>query len=92
MKQLKPDAMCTVIGWGKRRDKDRKFISRFSYLYFNKYPFLLATATYEPIVNEVQVPIIKRHQCDEWLDNLTVSDGMICAGYEEGGKDACQVS
>lgn len=64
----------------------------FSYVYLNKYPFLLATATYEPIVNEVQVPIIKRHQCDEWLDNLTVSDGMICAGYEEGGKDACQVS
>lgn len=24
MKQLKPDVMCTVIGWGKRRDKDRK--------------------------------------------------------------------
>ncbi|KAM7345094.1 corin serine peptidase isoform 1-T4 [Cochliomyia hominivorax] len=71
MKQLKPDAMCTVIGWGKRRDKD-------------------PTATYEPIVNEVQVPIIRRQQCDDWLDNLTVSDGMICAGYEEGGKDACQ--
>ncbi|XP_073813447.1 corin serine peptidase isoform X2 [Musca autumnalis] len=71
MKQLKPDSMCTVIGWGKRRDKD-------------------PSATYEPIVNEVQVPIIRRTQCDEWLDNLTVSDGMICAGYEEGGKDACQ--
>ncbi|XP_075168916.1 corin serine peptidase isoform X2 [Haematobia irritans] len=71
MKRLIPDSMCTVIGWGKRRDKD-------------------PTATYEPIVNEVQVPIIKRAQCDEWLDNLTVSDGMICAGYEEGGKDACQ--
>ncbi|XP_065369118.1 uncharacterized protein Corin [Calliphora vicina] len=71
MKQLKYDILCTVIGWGKRRDKD-------------------PTATYEPIVNEVQVPIIRRQQCDEWLDNLTVSDGMICAGYEEGGKDACQ--
>lgn len=54
--------------------------------------YKLATATYEPIVNEVQVPIIRRQQCDEWLDNLTVSDGMICAGYEEGGKDACQVN
>uniref|UniRef100_A0A1I8PRA4 Uncharacterized protein n=1 Tax=Stomoxys calcitrans TaxID=35570 RepID=A0A1I8PRA4_STOCA len=71
MKKLIPDSMCTVIGWGKRRDKD-------------------PTATYEPIVNEVQVPIIRRTQCDEWLDNLTVSEGMICAGYEEGGKDACQ--
>ncbi|XP_069964647.1 uncharacterized protein Corin isoform X2 [Bactrocera oleae] len=69
--KLKPDQMCTVIGWGKRDNKDPK-------------------STYEPIVNEVQVPIIGRQQCDVWLDNLTVSDGMICAGYEEGGKDACQ--
>ncbi|XP_054739708.1 uncharacterized protein LOC129245529 isoform X2 [Anastrepha obliqua] len=69
--KLKPDQMCTVIGWGKRENKDPK-------------------STYEPIVNEVQVPIIGRQQCDLWLDNLTVSDGMICAGYEEGGKDACQ--
>ncbi|XP_067631299.1 uncharacterized protein Corin isoform X2 [Eurosta solidaginis] len=69
--KLKQGLMCTVIGWGKRENKDPK-------------------ATYEPIVNEVQVPIISRQQCDMWLDNLTVSEGMICAGYEEGGKDACQ--
>lgn len=71
LKQIKPGELCTVIGWGKREDKNPK-------------------ATYEPIVNEVQVPVIRRQQCDEWLDNLTVSDGMICAGVEEGGKDACQ--
>ncbi|XP_055917784.1 uncharacterized protein LOC129950036 isoform X2 [Eupeodes corollae] len=71
LKQIKPGELCTVIGWGKREDKNPK-------------------ATYEPIVNEVQVPVIRRQQCDEWLDNLTVSDGMICAGFEEGGKDACQ--
>lgn len=62
------------------------------YIWIIYYLFIPASATYEPIVNEVQVPIIRRTQCDEWLDNLTVSDGMICAGYEEGGKDACQVS
>ncbi|XP_055853565.1 uncharacterized protein LOC129917171 isoform X2 [Episyrphus balteatus] len=71
LKQIKPGEFCTVIGWGKREDKNPK-------------------ATYEPIVNEVQVQVIRRQQCDEWLDNLTVSDGMICAGFEEGGKDACQ--
>lgn len=38
------------------------------------------------------MPIITRNQCDEWLDNLTVSEGMVCAGYDDGGKDACQVS
>ncbi|XP_032291566.1 uncharacterized protein Corin isoform X2 [Drosophila virilis] len=71
IKSLRPEQLCTVIGWGKREDKDPK-------------------STYEFIVNEVQVPIITRNQCDEWLDNLTVSEGMVCAGYDDGGKDACQ--
>ncbi|KAH8407555.1 hypothetical protein KR222_005316 [Zaprionus bogoriensis] len=71
IKNLRPEQLCTVIGWGKREDKDPK-------------------STYEFVINEVQVPIITRSQCDEWLDNLTVSEGMVCAGYDDGGKDACQ--
>ena len=37
------------------------------------------------------VPIINREQCNhyEWL-NDTIVNGMVCAGYEEGGKDSCQ--
>ncbi|KAH8277575.1 hypothetical protein KR018_001456 [Drosophila ironensis] len=71
VRNLHPGTLCTVIGWGKREEKDPK-------------------STYEFIVNEVQVPIITRNQCDEWLDNLTVSEGMVCAGFDDGGKDACQ--
>ncbi|KAI8037280.1 uncharacterized protein LOC128255857 [Drosophila gunungcola] len=71
VRSLHPGTLCTVIGWGKREDKDPK-------------------STYEFIVNEVQVPIITRNQCDEWLENLTVSEGMVCAGFDDGGKDACQ--
>lgn len=48
---------------------------------------------YEPAVNEVQVPVLNRDLCNQWLEHrdLNVTEGMICAGYPEGGKDACQV-
>lgn len=49
-----------------------------------------ASSSYEPTVNEVNVPVLNRDQCNEWLVHLNVTDGMICAGYKEGGKDACQ--
>ncbi|XP_053608922.1 atrial natriuretic peptide-converting enzyme [Plodia interpunctella] len=69
---LPPGTLCTVIGWGKRDDKDM--------------------SEYEPAVNEVEVPVLNRDLCNQWLEHrdLNVTEGMICAGYPEGGKDACQ--
>ncbi|XP_050669834.1 atrial natriuretic peptide-converting enzyme-like [Leptidea sinapis] len=69
---LQPGTLCTVIGWGKRTDKDM--------------------SEYEPAVNEVEVPVLNRELCNQWLEHrdLNVTEGMICAGYPEGGKDACQ--
>lgn len=40
--------------------------------------------SYEATVNEVTVPVLPRDLCNEWLDMLNVTDGMICAGYQEG--------
>ncbi|KAG7205357.1 hypothetical protein KM043_007357 [Ampulex compressa] len=50
------------------------------------------SSEYEPAVNEVQVPVLNREICNMWLAHkeLNVTDGMICAGYPDGGKDACQ--
>jgi hypothetical protein len=70
----------TFYIWGY--DLDRKFTC-----------FDLTASEYEPAVNEVQVPVVNREVCNMWLQlrDLNVTDGMICAGYAEGGKDACQV-
>lgn len=48
------------------------------------FPTKASSASYEPTVNEVEVPILHRDQCNEWLVQLNVTEGMICAGYAEG--------
>lgn len=37
----------------------------------------------------VSVPIIDQAQCKAWYRN-SITDGMVCAGHEAGGRDACQ--
>ena len=38
---------------------------------------------------KVHVPIVQRNQCNNWY-NGGITDNMICAGLEAGGKDSCQ--
>lgn len=44
---------------------------------------------------KVQVPLVDNDQCQKWYQEEnrppTIVDSVLCAGYEEGGKDACQV-
>lgn len=96
MKELKPGTSCTVIGWGKKELKKGKLIRGRHSNAIYKITFFefisTGSAAYEPTVNEVQVPVLHRDLCNDWLVQLNVTEGMICAGYQEGGKDACQVS
>ncbi|KAK8398259.1 hypothetical protein O3P69_003872 [Scylla paramamosain] len=43
------------------------------------------------VLRKVTLPIIPDEECGESYDyfGMTIFDSMICAGYEEGGKDSC---
>lgn len=43
-----------------------------------------------PVLQFVNVPIISRLQCRARYGPTQVTDNMICAGYNEGGRDSCQ--
>ncbi|XP_061566603.1 tryptase-like [Cololabis saira] len=38
----------------------------------------------------VEVPIVGNKQCQCNLPQFTITDNMLCAGLEDGGKDSCQ--
>ena len=43
---------------------------------------------------EVQVPVVRNAEFKtaySKFPNAPITDGMICAGYAQGGKDACTV-
>jgi len=41
------------------------------------------------VLQTVEVPFISLETCKEWLRGYTVTEDMLCAGFEKGGKDAC---
>lgn len=48
-------------------------------------------------LQQVQVPIIDYTACQQMLqiqatDDFKLNQDMLCAGYQEGGKDSCQVN
>ncbi|NXD12181.1 PRS55 protease, partial [Nothocercus nigrocapillus] len=40
------------------------------------------------VLQKVEVKLISKEQCSKWVPHL--ADSMLCAGLEEGGRDACQ--
>jgi len=41
-------------------------------------------------LQQVNVPVVDSAKCQEAYYWRPISDGMLCAGIQEGGKDACQ--
>ncbi|NXA52588.1 PRS55 protease, partial [Nothocercus julius] len=46
------------------------------------------TAAASRVLQKVEVKLISKEQCSKWVPHL--ADSMLCAGLEEGGRDACQ--
>lgn len=45
------------------------------------------------LLQTVTVPVWSREQCaSAGYGSKRITENMICSGYAEGGKDACQVS
>ena len=49
------------------------------------------------VLSQVDVPILSNSECNNLfklaaLDEHVSEDIWVCAGYREGGKDACDVS
>jgi len=42
------------------------------------------------VLQEVSVPLITDAKCRQQYGTSTIKDHMLCAGHDQGGKDACQ--
>ena len=45
---------------------------------------------YPDELHSVDVPVMSQDDCKRAYGSGRITDAMICAGYENGGKDACQ--
>ncbi|CAN2387632.1 Transmembrane protease, partial [Pristimantis euphronides] len=43
------------------------------------------------ILQEAKVPLITNEKCQQRMPEYNISDSMVCAGYDQGGIDTCQV-
>ena len=44
------------------------------------------------VLQEAQVPLVDRKQCQQKLPQYNITSSMLCAGFPEGGVDSCQVT
>ncbi|KAK4830638.1 hypothetical protein QYF61_012481 [Mycteria americana] len=42
------------------------------------------------ILQEAEVPLISNEKCQQWMPEYSITENMICAGYDIGGVDSCQ--
>nr|XP_016851088.1 PREDICTED: ovochymase-2 isoform X1 [Anolis carolinensis]XP_016851089.1 PREDICTED: ovochymase-2 isoform X1 [Anolis carolinensis] len=75
-----PGFICMTCGWGRLRES--------SCLVFGFSDGMLPE-----ILHEVELPILDQNECSRVLSTLKKpikGDTIMCAGFPDGGKDACQ--
>lgn len=45
----------------------------------------------QDVLQKVNVPLISNEECQSRYQRYQINNKMVCAGYKEGGKDACKV-
>ncbi|XP_049641681.1 enteropeptidase [Suncus etruscus] len=42
------------------------------------------------ILQEANVPLLSNEKCKQQMPEYSITENMVCAGYEEGGTDSCK--
>lgn len=43
-------------------------------------------------MQDADVPLLSNEKCQQQMPEYNITKNMVCAGYEEGGIDSCQVN
>lgn len=97
-KETYSGSVATVAGWGFTNElKNGKFITK---PYRNEQ--WSALVSFKQLggkrpnrLQKLNVPVLDNEVCQKWYiqekKSIEIASGSMCAGFEEGGKDACQV-
>jgi trypsin len=71
-------------------------IAKLWYFYIGQHCYITGWGTLQSggstpaVLQEAQVPIVTPQECKTSYGSSKITDRMLCAGFSQGGTDACQ--